>query len=155
MKDLYYLVILINYTHIILDKMSNIRILLLKPIPVYLYCPGPDCRRNENLQDTRYWSLIEQQIDFSFTFSSVQSNSREPEQNTILTFKDWVSLQQLILDVLVDPAVPGDGGDVLHHQLPRLRLPGPALPGQDDGLVLPVVPQQVPGPVSQGVTESK
>ena len=83
-----------------------------------------------------------------------QSN-QTPEQSRSLTFKDRVCLQKLVLDVLVDPAVPGDGGDVLHHQLPRLRLPGPALPGQDDGLVLPVVPQQVPGPVSQGVTESK
>ena len=109
-----------------------------------MYCPGPDCRRNENLQDTRYWSLIEQQIDFSFTFSSQQSNR-------ILTFQHWVSLEQLILDVLVVPAVPGDGGDVLHHQLPRLRLPGAALPGEHDGLVLAPGPQQVPRPVSQGV----
>ena len=53
------------------------------------------------------------------------------------------------------PAVPGDGGDVLHHQLPRLRLAGPALPGEDDGLVLALVAQQVPGSVSQGVTEEK
>ena len=83
-----------------------------------------------------------------------QSN-QTPEQNRSLTFKDWVSLEELILDVLVVPAVPGDSGDVLHHQLPRLRLAGPALPGEDDGLVLALVSQQVPGPVSQGVTERK
>ena len=80
-------------------------------------------------------------------------SNQPPEQSRRLTFKDWVSLQQLVLDVLVDPAVPGDGGDVLHHQLPRLRLPGAALPGEDDGLVLAVVPEEVPGPVCQGVTE--
>ena len=51
------------------------------------------------------------------------------------------------------PAVPSDGSDVLHHQLPRLRLAGPALSGEDDGLVLAVVPEEVPGSVSQGVTE--
>ena len=81
-----------------------------------------------------------------------QSN-QTPEQNRSLTFKDWVSLEELVLDVLVVPAVPGDGGDVLHHQLPRLRLAGPALPGEDDGLVLALVSQEVPGPVSQRVTE--
>ena len=48
-----------------------------------------------------------------------------------------------------------DGGDVLHHQLPRLRLAGPALSGEDDGLVLTLVSEEVPGPVSQGVTEVK
>ena len=61
----------------------------------------------------------------------------------------------MILDVLVVPAVPSDGSDVLHHQLPRLRLAGAALPGEDDGLVLALVSQEVPGPVSQGVTENK
>ena len=50
--------------------------------------------------------------------------------------------------------MPGDGSDVLHHQLTRLRLPGPALPGEDDGLVLALVSQEVPGPVCQGVTET-
>ena len=116
-----------------------------------MYCPGPDCRRNENLQDTRYWSLIEQQIDFSFTSSWV--SIKDQQRSRSLTFQDWVCLQELILDVLVDPAVPGHGGDVLHHQLARLRLPGPALPSEDDGLVLAVVPEEVPGSVSQGVTE--
>lgn len=71
----------------------------------------------------------------------------------LCTFKDWVCLQQLILDVLVVPVVPGDGGDVLHHELAGLRLASPALPCQDDSLVLPAVPQQVPGPVRQGVAE--
>ena len=80
-------------------------------------------------------------------------SNQPPEQNRRLTFKDWVSLQQLVLDVLVDPAVPGDGGDVLHHQLPRLRLPGAALTGEDDGLVLAIVSEEVPGTVCQGVTE--
>lgn len=71
------------------------------------------------------------------------------------TFQDGVGLQQLVLDVLVLPAVPSHGGDVLHHQLPGLRLPGPALPGEDDGLVLPAVPELVPGPVRQGVSEEE
>ena len=51
--------------------------------------------------------------------------------------------------------MPGDGSDVLHHQLTRLSLPGPALPGEDDGLVLPAVPKLVPGPVRQGVSEEE
>ena len=47
------------------------------------------------------------------------------------------------------------GGDVLHHQLARLGLPGAALPREDDGLVLAPGPQLMPRPVSQGVTDTK
>ena len=64
-------------------------------------------------------------------------------------------MQQLVLDVLVVPVVPSHGRDVLHHQLPGLGLAGPTLPGEDDGLVLPAVPEGVPGSVRQGVAEQE
>ena len=72
-----------------------------------------------------------------------------------VTFKDRIWLEELVLDVLALPGVPGDGGDVLHHQLPRLGLAGAALPREDDGLVLSPVPQMMPRPVSQRVAATQ
>ena len=47
------------------------------------------------------------------------------------------------------------GGDVLHHQLARLGLPGAALPREDDGLVLSPVPQLMPRPVCQRIAATR
>ena len=91
--------------------------------------------------------LSHHQIQFSSGLSHLSSGRP--------TFQHGVCLEELVLDVLVLPAVPSHRGDVLHHQLPGLRLAGPALPGEDDGLVLPAVPQLVPGPVRQGVSEEE
>ena len=68
-----------------------------------------------------------------------------------ITFKDWVGLKKLVLDGLALPGVARHGGDVLHHELPRLRLARPALARQHDRLVLAPVPQPSPSAVSQGV----
>ena len=71
--------------------------------------------------------------------------------NQSITFKDWVGLKELVLDGLALPGVARHGGDVLHHELPRLRLARPALARQHDRLVLAPVPQPSPSAVSQGV----
>ena len=64
-----------------------------------------------------------------------------------------VGLEELVLGVLALLGVTSHRGNVLHHQLPRLRLPGPALTSQDDGLVLAPVPQLMPGTIRQRVAE--
>ena len=91
--------------------------------------------------------LSHNQIQFSSGLSHL-SSSRP-------TFQHGVGLQQLVLDVLALPGVTGDGGDVLHHQLARLGLPGAALPREDDGLVLSPVPQLMPRPVRQRVAATR
>ena len=68
------------------------------------------------------------------------------------TFEDGVRLEQLILDVLELSGVASDGCYILHDQLARLGLAGPALASEDDHLVLAPVPHGVPGPVRQRVT---
>ena len=70
------------------------------------------------------------------------------------SLKDRVGLEQLILDVLTELGVAGDGGDVLHHQLARLRLAGATLPREHDDLVSAPVTKLVPGSVSQRVAET-
>ena len=49
------------------------------------------------------------------------------------------------------PVVASDGSDVLHDQLAGLSLAGPALPGDDDALVLHVGGEAPVHVVCQGV----
>lgn len=70
------------------------------------------------------------------------------------TLQHRVGLEQLVLDILTELGVAGDGGNVLHHQLARLRLAGPTLPREDDDLVSAPVPELMPGSVSKRVAET-
>lgn len=47
--------------------------------------------------------------------------------------------------------LPGCGGHVLEDELGGFRLPGPALPRDDDHLVAVLIPQGSPGRVRHGV----
>ena len=70
------------------------------------------------------------------------------------TLQHRVRLKQLVLDILTELGVAGDGGNVLHHQLARLRLAGATLPGEDDDLVSAPVTELMPGSVSNRVAET-
>ena len=96
-----------------------------------------------------------QDSSYRFCVCVVEGRGLILEGGWTLTLQHRIWLQQLVLDILKLTGLPSDSSDILHDQFARLCLAGPALPREDDSLVLTSVPQIVPGPVSQGVAAEK